>query len=270
MATKTPQFVDLFGNSTLTPRQVVQQQIAESIEGAQASFAGARPSTQLGATLGAAAGGLFRQVLIDKGVLPKDPEQEQAEKLQILREDVNKTADERGISITDDMESYADLVAGKALKLGMEDVAFRAVQMKMLLQAQKRTAELESAKARKTLAEAEKAETEAAAAPALNAATIQEKMTQANLNEVRAAGLKVLTQLKQTDPNRAKVQRFNRIMESFEARLKKDPNATFTVGERKQLDELARVDAVNKLLGQILGAGTSSTSPEVIDLTGTP
>lgn len=257
MPTKPSQFVDLFGNSTLTPRQIAQQQISQTIEEAQASFAGHPASVRTAATFGAGLGGLFRQTLMDSGVIAKDPEQARAEKLGIMREEVNKLADDHGINAAKDMDQYADLVAGTALKMGMEDVAARAVQQKLLLQAAKRTAAVQEsvvtknlAGAKKDVAEADKAEAEAKAAPEMNAAKLDLLQNQAHLAKVKAAGLQVLTSLKQTDPNRAKVQKWNEIIADVEKN-----GGKISPKQRKILDEYAKVDPINRMLGQTLGGG---------------
>src|SRR3989304_2715735 len=71
---KQSQAVDLFGNPTLTPRQLMQQQLASLMESTAEQTKGADPRTRGVSMMGSAAGGLLNKVLIEKGVLPKPPE----------------------------------------------------------------------------------------------------------------------------------------------------------------------------------------------------
>lgn len=260
--TQNPQYVDLFGNSTLTPAQVVQQQIAKSIKSAQEAFAGSDAPVKAGATFGAGLGGMLRGALMDSGMLSKDPEVEAAERNQILKEDILKTAKEKGIDITN-LENLADLTASKAMDMKDFATASKAVQLKLVLQAQKRGAALQGSQvtknlagAEKDLAEAEKAKAETKAAPAINAAKLDLLKNQAHLAKVKAAGLQVLTSLKQNDPNRVKVQKWNEIIADVEKN-----GGKISPKQRKILDEYSKVDPINRMLGQTLGATPEAVAP---------
>lgn len=99
MAQDTNTMVDLFGNTTLTPRQVIQQQLARSIENTQSLYKDASPVNRAASIWGAGLGGLLRQVLQDKGIIEKDQEVKQAEQAQSLRQETDAKAKELGVTL---------------------------------------------------------------------------------------------------------------------------------------------------------------------------
>src|SRR5690554_3963146 len=145
--------VDLFGNPRLTPRQVLQQQLSALLQSTAERTAGADPRTRGVSMMGAAAGGLLRNVLINKGVLPKPPEVERAERLEKARDATMRAAKEQGITPQGDPLAFADLAAKHFLEAGDEQAAMMAVQWRQMQEANLRAAALEQAKLDKTRAE---------------------------------------------------------------------------------------------------------------------
>jgi len=135
--------VDLFGNPRLTPRQVLQQQLAATLDDTARRTAGLDQRAQGVSLMGAAFGGLLRNALIKTGVLPKPPEMVRAEKTEALDAELDQKAKEQGLSLQDNPEAYFDLAGSLALKANMPDLALKAVQMRELHSAQKRAAERE-------------------------------------------------------------------------------------------------------------------------------
>lgn len=149
MATKAQdQNVDLFGNSTLTPRQLMQRQLSALLEDTAARTAGMDQRAQGVSMMGAAAGGLLGNALISAGVLPKPPEMERAEKMMAVRDEVQQAAAEQGIDPSADPEGFANLFASRAMKAGMEQEALMAIQWRDLQKAAKLAEDSERAKTR--------------------------------------------------------------------------------------------------------------------------
>lgn len=267
-STQAPQMFDLFGGQ-LQPGQVAANQISESIQNAQNAYAGNRPPVRTAAMLGAGIGGLFRQVLMDNGVLPKDPEQQAAERAANIKTEANAAADKAGVNIVSNPDAYADLVATTAMKYGDDATAAKAVQLKLMLQAQRNAAALQqsniqknTAGAIKDVAEANKANAEAAAMPEMNAAKLDALKSQASLNAAKEKNYNILTSLKANDPTRAIHQKVDTILTDFQARLKKNPNANYTAGERKVLDEAARIGVMDKIMGGAMLGGAVTGGAE--------
>src|SRR5690606_11589353 len=99
-------------------------------------------------------------VLINKGVLPKPPAVERAERLEKARENIRRAASEQGINPQDDPLAFADLAAKHFLEAGDEQAAMLAVQWRQMQEANLRAAALEQAKLDKTRAETTKTEVE--------------------------------------------------------------------------------------------------------------
>ncbi len=125
---KQSQAVDLFGNPTLTPRQLMQQQLASLMESTAEQTAGADPRTRGVSKMGAAAGGMLGKLLIEKGVLPKPPEMERAERLAKARDEMTRVAAEEGLDMEADPKGFARRAAGIFMKHGEEDGAAKALQ----------------------------------------------------------------------------------------------------------------------------------------------
>lgn len=147
MATaKTQPNVDLFGNSTLTPRQMVQQQLDALLKDTAARTASLDQRSQGVAKMGAATGGLIGEALIGAGVLPEPPERARARRLQEARDATQKAATEQGIDPVNNPKEFADLAASHFLRAGDEQAALMAIQYRQLHEANERTAAAERAK----------------------------------------------------------------------------------------------------------------------------
>lgn len=142
-ATSTAAPLDLFGNPRLTPRQVLQQQLASVLDDTAKQTAGMGQRAQGTAMMGAAFGGLMRNALINAGVIEKPPAMVRAEKMQALDGELDQKATEQGLSLKDTPAEYFDLAGSLALKANMPDLALKAVQMRQLHDANQRTAERE-------------------------------------------------------------------------------------------------------------------------------
>lgn len=134
--------VDLFGNSRLTPRQVLDQQLSELMQETDARTANLGPRERGTSQLGAAFGGLLRNSLISAGVLPKPPEVERAERLEAAREKIKAAAAEQGLDMTKDPVAFGKLSAGYLLEVGEEEGALRAIQFSQLHEAAREKKEL--------------------------------------------------------------------------------------------------------------------------------
>ena len=141
--------IDLFGNTTLSPRQVIQQQLAKSVENTQALYKDASPVNKAAATWGAGLGGLFRQVLQEKGIIDKDPEVVKAENMQKVRQETDQEVQERGIAFG--TPEYFEYVAAKANEAGMPEIGLKAIGYRDLAQAAKTKKEADQAAAVKNL-----------------------------------------------------------------------------------------------------------------------
>ena len=137
--------VDLFGNPNLTPRQLLQQQLAEAMQDTAARTAKADPRARGASMMGAATGGLLTKVLIEKGVLPKPPELVRAEKLAAERDAIQQDATGQGISPETHPTEFADLAASHFLRAGDEQSAMMAINWRNLQEANKRVADKERA-----------------------------------------------------------------------------------------------------------------------------
>lgn len=145
MAQAKSKAVDLFGNPTLTPRQVLQQQLAEIMQDTASQTANADPRSRGASMMGSAAGGLLNKVLIEKGVLPKPPEMERAEKMAAARDAIKADAEAKGISPETNPTEFADLAASHFLRAGDEQSAMMAINWRNLQEANKRVADKERA-----------------------------------------------------------------------------------------------------------------------------
>lgn len=137
------QAVDLFGNPTLTPRQLMQQQLSALLEDTAAQTAGADPRTQGVSQMGAAVGGLLSKTLMEKGVIPMTPEMERAKRLQAARDATQQAAAEQGIDPAKNPGEFAELAASHFLRAGDEQAAVMALQYRDLHLAKQRAAERE-------------------------------------------------------------------------------------------------------------------------------
>lgn len=138
--------VDLFGNSTLTPRQLMQKQLSSLLKETATQTAGQDPRNQGASMMGAAAGGLLNQALTNAGVLEKSPEVVRAEKMAAARDAITKDAQEKGLDPVKTPTEFADLAASHFLRAGDEQSALMAINWRNLQEANKRTADLERAK----------------------------------------------------------------------------------------------------------------------------
>lgn len=118
--------IDLFGQALPTPREVAERQV------------GAARST------GEAIGRRLRQVMMDRGLLDPDPEQQRAARMREFAGALSQKAQELGV--TENPDDLADVGLTMALEADMPDVAARFVQFKLAKQARDRTARLEEAK----------------------------------------------------------------------------------------------------------------------------
>lgn len=145
--------VDLFGNPRLSPRQVLQQQLAEIMKDTAEQTARSDPRTQGVSMMGSALGGLLRNAMIDKGVLPKPPEVERAEKMEALDAELMQNLERDGLTFEQNPTETFDRAAAIAVKAGMPDVALQAIQRKQLHEAEQRAVEMQKAQLTKTRAE---------------------------------------------------------------------------------------------------------------------
>lgn len=151
-----PQNVDLFGNSTLTPRDLMQQTLAQIMQDTATQTAGADPRTQGVSMMGAAAGGLLSKVLIDKGILPKPAAMVRAEGLAKARDAIQQDAADKGIDPVKDPKAFSDAAARYFMGAkypGSEGDALKAIQWGLIQEANQRSAALETANIEKTKAE---------------------------------------------------------------------------------------------------------------------
>lgn len=161
--------IDLFGKSTLTPRQVIQQQLAKSVSNTESLYKDAAPVNRAAAIWGSGLGGLFRQVLQEKGIIEKDPEVQQAEKMQTLIQESDKATKEKNLKFG--TPEYFEYVAGAANEAGMPEIGIKAIQYRDLAQAAARKKDLDEAslvteKGKPALQEAQADEAKAKAAKA--------------------------------------------------------------------------------------------------------
>jgi hypothetical protein len=262
--------VDLFGNSTLTPRQIMQQQLTALIDSASKDAAG-DTRMQGVATMGAAFGGMLRSALIDKGVLPKPPEVEAAERRETARKKTQEDAQAQGISPVDNPEDFADLAAANFLQAGDEGSALMALQWKDLRKASARKAELDAA----TVA----AKGAAAMKDLKETEQMGEKLELARRGmadkEKRTALLGRLTQVKEskTGPGHKVVEiveGYLKRADAAEAAGKKVPD--FTAKERRALAELQKTGFMDRImLNTVPGMsdaapGGASSADNIIDL----
>lgn len=144
-----PQNIDLFGNPTLSPRDLMQQTLAQIMQDTAQQTAGADPRTQGVSMMGAAAGGLLSKVLIDKGILPKPPAMVRAENLAKTRDAIQQDAAANGIDMTKDPQAFADNAVRHFMAAdypGHEEDATKALLWGQQQAAVKRAADLEAAK----------------------------------------------------------------------------------------------------------------------------
>lgn len=134
---------DLFGNPRVSPRQLMQQQLAALLQDTAARTASADPRTQGVSMMGAGIGGMLGNLLIEKGVLPKPPEMERAEKMEAARTAINEDATRQGIDPVKMPGEFADLAASHFLRAGDEQSAMKAIQWRNLQEANTRVAERE-------------------------------------------------------------------------------------------------------------------------------
>jgi|SRR3990172_10708098 len=113
------QNIDLFGNTMLTPRQIIQQQLAKSVSNTEALYKDAAPVNRAAAIWGSGLGGLFRQALQEKGIIDKDPEVKKAEQAEKFRRDTEQKAKELGIKL--DPQNPSDW-AGKMASIGLQAI----------------------------------------------------------------------------------------------------------------------------------------------------
>ena|SRR3990167_1801142 len=269
-----PEFTDLFGNSTLTPAQVIQQQqqqrVAQAGQGAQVR------GGNIGASqAGAGVGGLLRQILMDQGLMPKDPTQERAEKMVVARGAIDKEVKEKGVDIASDPEAYAALAARHFLKAGMEQESFKAVQMGAVLHARKRAADMDAAKLSGIKAETEKTlaitaalRTKALQGPVLEEAKVALLKDQAKLAQARTKLLDFTRTSKASDPKRGQAAIVLKLLETAGTR-------PLNARERDQFDRAVKAPWLQSLMGMMLGAGGVPATPledteetEILDLSG--
>lgn len=138
--------VDLFGNSTLTPRQLMQQQLSKLLEDTAARTAGMDVRSQGASKMGAAAGALIGQGLIKAGVVEEPEEMKRARKFGEVRERIQADVTEAGVDPVNTPKEYADRVATHFMRAGMEGEALKAIQWGQLQESTKRVADAERAK----------------------------------------------------------------------------------------------------------------------------
>lgn len=244
--------VDLFGNPRLTPRQIMQRQLSSLLEtmAAQASD----PRTRGVSMMGAAAGGLLRNVLINKGVLPKPPEVERAERLEKARDAIQKDAADKGISATGDPVAFGKLAAAHFVDAGDEEAALKALQFSQLHEAAQLKAEEDAAKLAKTKAETAEMEVKTVKA-AVETGQMDEKLNllrrQVADREKRTELFGRLTQLKasKTGPGHKVVEIVEGYMKRADVAQKAGkPAPTFTASERAALNELQKAGFMDRIL----------------------
>ena len=147
------QNVDLFGNSTLTPRQLVQQQLAKLMEDTAARTASMDQRAQGTSMMGAAAGGLIGEALIGAGVLPEPPERARARKFQEVQGELHRSLSEEGMSPETHPLEVADRATALFFRAGLEKEAGLATQWGLQQAAIKRAADAERAKIANTEAD---------------------------------------------------------------------------------------------------------------------
>lgn len=147
--------IDLFGNSTKSPREIIQEQINKSFENTEALYKDAAPVNRAAAIWGSGLGTLFTQVLQEKGIIEKPVEVKRAEEAQNFRGEVNRRVQEAGIDVTKNPEAMGDFAVkvlternedGTPKYKYLEDMLPKALQYSMTMQAAKRAAELEGEK----------------------------------------------------------------------------------------------------------------------------
>src|SRR3990172_301520 len=143
------QNIDLFGNTMLTPRQIIQQQLAKSVSNTEALYKDAAPVNRAAAIWGSGLGSLFRQVLQEKGIIEKDPEVQQAEKIQSFRQKTDADVQEKGLKFG--TPEYFEYIAAAANESGMPEIGLKAIGYRDLAQASKRKKELDESAAVKNL-----------------------------------------------------------------------------------------------------------------------
>lgn len=138
-----PGVTDLFGNSVVSPRQLMQQQLAALLQETAARTASSDPRTQGVSLMGAGVGGILGQLLMEKGVLPKPPEIERAEKMEKARTAIQEDATKQGIDPAKDPSAFADLAVSHFMRAGDEQSAGTVLQWKALKESQARQVEKE-------------------------------------------------------------------------------------------------------------------------------
>lgn len=138
--------VDLFGNSTLTPRQLMQQQLAKLLEDTAARTAGLDTRMQGVSRMGAAAGALIGQGLIKAGVVEEPEDMKRARKFGEVREQIKADVADAGVDPVNSPKEYADRAATHFLRAGMEPEALKAIQWGQLQESMRRVADAERAK----------------------------------------------------------------------------------------------------------------------------
>ncbi len=140
MKPKTQGPVDLFGNPRVSPKQLMQRQLAELLQETATRTAGADPRTAGVSMMGSALGGVIGQLLVEKGLVPKPPEVERAEKMEKARTAINEDAQRQGLDPTKNPGEFADLAASHFLRAGDEQSAMMAMNWKQLQEANQRVA----------------------------------------------------------------------------------------------------------------------------------
>lgn len=257
--------VDLFGNPRLTPRQVMQQQLSSLLESTAAQTAGADPRTRGVSMMGAAAGGLLRNVLINKGVLPKPPEVERAERLEKARDAIQKDAADKGISATGDPVAFGKLAAAHFVDAGDEEAALKALQFSQLHEAAKLKAEKDAAALGKTQAETDKLKVETLG----EAAKIGEMEERLSLLRRQVADREKRTALfaRLTDLKSDKKGPGAKVVEIVEGYMKRadtaekagKPVPDYTAAERRALNELQKAGFMDRIL--LGGSGGAVVAP---------
>ncbi len=132
--------VDLFGNPRVSPKQMMQRQLAELLQETATRTAGADPRTQGVSMMGTALGGVIGNLMIEKGMVPKPPEMERAEKMEKARTAIDEDAKRQGIDPTQNPSEFADMAASHFLRAGDEQSAMMAMNWKQLQEANQRVA----------------------------------------------------------------------------------------------------------------------------------
>jgi len=255
--------VDLFGNPRLTPRQIMQQQLSALLQATAAQTSD--PRTRGVSMMGAAAGGLLRGVLINKGVLPKPPEVERAERLQTARDAINKEAADKGLDPNANPAEFADLAASHFLRAGDEQAALMAIQWKQLQEANARKAKEDEAKLQNVEADTTKKLVEAGKT-ATETGQLDERLSllrrQVADREKRTELFGRLTQLK-TDkkgPGAKVVEIVEGYMKRADTAEKAGkPVPDYTAAERRALNELQKAGFMDRIL--LGGSGGAVVAP---------